>query len=303
MRNLLLSILFFFSCFGLPAQQIALTFDDAPLGGGPLFPGNERTKRIIQSLREQNVKQVAFFVVTSYIDSSSISRLESYSAAGHLIANHSHTHPWIHKVGTANYIADIAKADSLLTGLFPYKKWYRYPFLNEGRTVSSRDSIRRALSDLNLFNGYVTVDNYDWYLNGAFRKAVQQNMNVNYDRLREVYLDHIWQSIQFYDNIGKQVLNRSPKHVLLLHENDLAALFIADLVQLLRKKGWEIISPEEAYADPIAKHIPNVLFNGQGRIGAIAFEKGMKPADLVQASEDEAYLDKLLESKEAFTKK
>jgi peptidoglycan-N-acetylglucosamine deacetylase len=292
----------FFLLIGVAAssQQIALTFDDAPLGDGPVFSGNERTSRIIQALEENNVEQVAFFVVTGFIDSTNIERLNRYKAAGHLLANHSHTHSWIRSIGTANYINDIKKADSLLKASGPSMPWFRYPFLDEGRTKGSRDSIRNALKLMNLTNGYVTVDNYDWYLNGALRKAIAAKKDVNFDRMKEVYLDHIWQSIQFYDHIGKKVLNRSPKHILLLHENDLAAMFLGDLIKLLYSKGWKIISPADAYTDPIASDIRDVLFNGQGRIGAIAFAQGIKPANLVQDSEDEGYLDRLLESKKVF---
>ena len=70
--------------------------------------------------------------------------------------------------------------------------------------------------------------------------------------------------------MAKEVLGRSPKHVLLLHENDLAALFIKDLIKHIRESGGKIISPAEAYKDPIADFIPNVLMNNQGRIAAIA---------------------------------
>jgi hypothetical protein len=41
------------------------------------------------------------------------------------------------------------------------------------------------------------------------------------------------------------------------------ALFLGDLIQHLEDKGWKIISSEEAYTDPIAKEIPDVLFNNQ----------------------------------------
>jgi len=298
--RLLITVLLFLIGISGSCQQIALTFDDAPLGDGPVFSGNERTTRIIHALKLNNVDQAAFFVVTGFIDSTNIERLNRYKSAGHVLANHSHTHSWIRSIGTANYINDIAKADFVLKASGQSMPWYRYPFLDEGRTKSSRDSIRAALKSLNLTNGYVTVDNYDWYLNGAMRRALDQKKKVNFERMKNVYLDHIWQSIQFYDSIGKQVLNRSPKHVLLLHENDLAALYLDDLIKLLHSKGWKIISPVEAYADPIAEEIPDVLFNGQGRIGAIAFAKGIKPADLVQESEDEAYLDRLLELKKVF---
>jgi hypothetical protein len=88
--------------------------------------------------------------------------------------------------------------------------------------------------------------------------------------------------------------------VLLLHENDLAALFLEDLILLLKDKGWRIISPAEAYTDPIAQEIPDVLFNNQGRLGAIAFAKGFKPSALIQQSEDEKYLDQLMVERRVF---
>ncbi len=301
MQKIILVIITLFFSLTSFSQEIALTFDDAPQGDGAIFTGMQRTSRIIETLKTHGVRQVAFFVITSRIDDDGLQRLKMYSDAGHLLANHSHSHNWIAAMGTANYIRDIQKADSILKAIkLPYQPWYRYPFLNEGETKPSRDSIRAALSELSLMNAYITIDNYDWYINGAAAKAVSSNAKVNYDKLKEFYIEHIWNSIQFYDKIGRQTLGRSPKHVLLLHENDLAALFLGDLIQFLRDKGWKIISPQEAYADPIAKDVPDVLFNGQGRVGAIAFAKGLKPAVLVQQSEDEKYLGELLTDRKVF---
>ncbi len=300
MKQILISLILCVVFIQTNAQQIALTFDDAPFGNGPVFHGNDRTEKIINTLKEHGVNEAAFFVVTGFINADNVGRLRAYSDAGHILANHSHTHSHIHDLGTANYIRDIAMADSILASDFRYTKLYRYPFLQEGRTKSTRDSIRAGLASMNLTNGYVTVDNYDWYLNGALRRAIQRKAAIDFDGLREVYLEHVWNSIQFYDDIAKKTLGRSPKHVLLLHENDMTALYLDDLIKLIKQKGWRIIPASEAYKDPIAKELPDVLFNGQGRIGAIAFAKGQKPADLVQDSEDEQYLDDLLEAKGIF---
>ena len=90
--------------------------------------------------------------------------------------------------------------------------------------------------------------------------------------------------------MARRTLGRSPRHVLLLHENDLAALFIGDLVTELRARGWTIISATEAFADPIAELEPDTLFLGQGRIAALAHEAGMAPDSLVSPTEDEDYL-------------
>jgi peptidoglycan-N-acetylglucosamine deacetylase len=272
-------------------QEIALTFDDAPMSNGQYFTGAKRTETLIKKLQQLKISQVAFFTTTSHIDSIGLKRLNQYAKAGHILANHSHSHQRSHVMGTAQYINDIHKADQILRTLPGFTPWYRFPFLDEGKTIATRDSLRQALAQMQYFNGYVTVDNYDWYINSLFQQALKSGKKVDLEALRKMYLTHLWNSIQFYDNMAKQTLGRSPKHVLLLHENDLAALFIDDLVQLLQQKGWKIISPTQAYTDPIATVIPNVLLNGQGRVAAIAKEKGYK-GSFTQDSEDEAALEK-----------
>lgn len=274
------------------AQEIAITFDDAPLGDGQYYTGTQRTYVLIEKLKKSNAPQAVFFTTTSHIrDEVANKRLEAYVQAGHLLANHSHSHQRIDRIGTAQYIEDIRKADHILRSMPGFKPWYRYPFLDEGKTIAARDSIRQALTEMGYTNGYVTIDNYDWYINSLLQQALKDKKKVNFKALRQLYLDHIWNSIQFYNNMALQNLGRSPKHVLLLHENDLAALFIGDLINYLHAKGWKIISLTEAYMDPISTHIPDVLLNGQGRIAAIAKEKGYK-GPFVQISEDEEFLNK-----------
>jgi peptidoglycan/xylan/chitin deacetylase (PgdA/CDA1 family) len=296
----LLVICLCLACSPVLGQEIAITFDDAPTADGPLFTGEERTARIIAGLKDHHVDEAAFFVMTSNINTSTQQRLHRYVRAGHLLANHSHSHQWIHQLGTRNYINDLRQADSLLNGYKGYIKWFRYPLLDEGRTAAKRDSIRAALKSLRLSNGYVTVDNYDWYLNHLLRQAMANGKQVNKTRLRDVYVAHIYNSIVFYDDVARKHLGRSPKHVLLLHENDLSALYLGDLISHLKSKGWTIISPRQAYKDPIASAVPDVLFNGQGRVAAIAREKGIPARELVQASEDEVYLDRLVEELKVF---
>lgn len=284
---------------GASAQEIALTFDDAPTADSPLLSGRARTDRIIRTLQKERV-QAAFFVLTNQINDISKERLDRYAKHGHMLANHSHSHRPIHEMGTLAYIADIHRADSILNTYGAYVKWFRYPFLDEGKTVEVRDSIRTALRELGLKNGYVTVDNYDWYLNHLAAEAKKENKTINLPGLRQTYIEHIYNSIRFYDEAARKHLGRSPKHVLLLHENDLTALFLGDLIAYLKKNGWKIISPQDAYRDPIAVDIPDVLFNGQGRVAAIARAKGTPARQLVQESEDEEYLDKLVKDRKIF---
>lgn len=283
----------------LAAQEIALTFDDAPRADGLYFTGVARTETLITKLKDRNVAQAAFYCISSGVDSTGRARLQRYAEAGHVLANHSHSHARMQQLGADGYIADIFKADAILRALPGFKPWFRFPFLEEGRNIAERDAIRKALRERGYFNGYVTVDNYDWYIESLFQNALREKKRIDYEKLRQLYLDHIWQSLLFYDRIARATLGRSPKHVLLLHENDLAALFIDELIDFLRAKNWKIISPQEAYRDPIATAIPDVLLNNQGRVAALAKEKGYS-GKFSQDSEDTTYLEKLFEQHRVF---
>jgi peptidoglycan-N-acetylglucosamine deacetylase len=293
-------LLILFSYQSLFSQEIAITFDDAPMGDSPTMTGLVRTHKLLAELKSNDVAQVVFFVITGNIDSIGDIRLNAYVQAGHLLANHTHSHSPIRQMGLPEYLGDIKKANNILRARPGFVPLFRYPFLDEGRTIPHRDSIRSTIAELGLTNGYVTIDNYDWYLNRIYNNSLRAGKKADTEKLKSLYIDHIWKSILYYDDIAKKTLNRSPKHVLLLHENDLSAMFIGDLVKHLRTNNWRIISPLDAYTDPIAAQAPNVLFNNQGRIGAIAFEKGIKPRDLVQQSEDEEFLEKLVEEWKVF---
>jgi peptidoglycan/xylan/chitin deacetylase (PgdA/CDA1 family) len=276
-------------------HQIALSFDDAPMGGGFMFSGPERTDRLIEQLEKAKVPQVVFFCVTGklpYHDGHA--RLEKYAAAGHLLGNHSHSHNRPGDVGALSYIEDIKQAHDILKQYSTFMPLYRYPMLDEGQTIPVRDSIREALNSSGYNNGYVTVDTWDWYIDKKCRDASKRGQKIDTVTLGRIYIETLWEAIQFYDNLALDLLGYSPRHVLLLHENDLAALFIDDLVVFLRQQGWEIISPTEAYSDPIAERIPDVLYNNQGRAAAIAVEQGYD-GPLRHVSESAEYLDSLFQ--------
>ena len=148
-------------------KRIAFTFDDVPRQTGAFFSADERTARLIDALRRGGVTQAAFFVTTGNLEkpfgAGGEKRIADYVAAGHVIANHSNAHMWLHRTSVADYVADIDQAARWLEGRAGYRPWFRFPFLDEGRRdLAKRDSVRAALRARGLRNGYVTIDNYDW---------------------------------------------------------------------------------------------------------------------------------------------
>lgn len=276
------------------AGEIALTFDDAPRPAGHYFSSAQRSQHLLEALRQAEVKEALFFVTTRNLTHDNRPQLLAYAAAGHRLGNHSHGHDRPDPLGPGGFRADLKLADANLRELPGFVPLFRFPFLDEGKTAESHQDLLKALTESGYRNGYVTVDNYDWFLDEQFQQALKTGKSIDYARLKQIYIDLLWRGIQFYDRIARQQLGRSPRHVLLLHENDLAALFVADLVRHIRTQGWSIISATQAYQDAIAEHIPDTVFNGQGRVGAIAAANGVKRRELVPDLEDEDWLQKYL---------
>ncbi|WP_227272639.1 polysaccharide deacetylase family protein [Roseobacter weihaiensis] len=273
-------------------RRIAFSFDDAPRADGPLLSGTERAETLVSGMVRAGIDGAAFFVLTQSIDQQrdGAARLRAYVEAGHVLANHTHTHPWLRDTDPAAYLADIDRATEMLDGFDNVVPYFRYPYLDEGDTRDKRLAVVAGLEARGLQNAYVTVDTYDWYMQALVNEAVEAGHPLDMDRLRDTYVEVLVETVEFYDALAVETLGRHPDHVLLLHENDLAALFVENLARVLREDGWDIIPAAEAYTDAIAETRPDTQFNGQGRVAAIAHAGGASPRKLVSPWEDEANL-------------
>lgn len=275
---------------GVVAKELALTFDDSPRFARGYFDGPTRAKKLIENLSKHNVGPAVFFSVSGQIDEEGKKRLQKYVEAGHIIANHTATHPNFNEASLSEYEDNFKKAHNELKGFDTFKRLFRFPYLREGNTKEKRDGMRSILDQMNYQNSYITLNNYDWYIESLFQRSFNSS-NFDFARMREFYVNVLIESIEYYDKMAITHLGRSPKHVLLLHEMDISALFIGDLIRALRKRGWKIISLEDAFTDEIAKYETQTIFPfNPGRIGEIAKDKG-QDSGLWHESCDEQYLE------------
>lgn len=287
---------------GAAQKRIALTFDDVPRQAGAFFTPDERARELIAALRRGGVAQAGFFVTTGHLErpdgAGGEARIAAYVAAGHVIGNHSHSHLWLHRTEAAAYVADFDRAAAWLRGRPGYRPWYRFPFLDEGRRdLAKRDAVRAALRERGLSNAYVTIDNYDWHLDARASRAKREGRAIDMTALRDLYVETLVQASNFTDRMAVEAIGRSPAHVILLHETDLAAMFVDDLAAALRADGWEIVPIDEAYRDPIAEAEPDTWFLNAGRVAALAHLRGREPRTLMHERTDEDVLDHLFDER------
>ena len=294
MRRLALALLAVLSAGSAEASEkrIAFTYDDGPKPDGAFFTGEERTAHLITALKDGGVEGAAFFIKTDNIKGETEKqRIRDYAAAGHVIANHSHSHQWLHKTDADAYVADIDKAEEILAQFDNRRPWFRFPYLDEGRDLEKRDALRAALAERNLMSGYVTVDTFDWHMDAIVGAAKRKGECVDKERAGEVYVDMLVAAAEHFQTMALDAMGRAPAQVILLHENDMAAMFADDLARGLRAAGWEIIAADEAFADPIAEDLPETLFAGMGRVAAFAYEAGFRAGRLDHPASDEAAIE------------
>lgn len=262
-----------------PDKRIAITFDDIPRHAGQLVERGERAAMLRAALREAGVQQAAFFLNPASLNDrpEAVADILAYVADGHVLANHSNSHPRLSQTDTQVFIADVDAAEAWISQLDGHRPWFRFPFLDEGgQFPDKRDALRAALADRRLLNAGVSVNASDWYIDDAANKAAASGLAIDQDRLRRHFVGTHVEAARFYDDLARRTFGRSPAHVLLLHETDTAAMYVDDLVRALEAEGWTIIPADEAFADPIYRLRPETGWAGGTIVEQVAWERGIE---------------------------
>lgn len=268
--------------------KISVTMDDFSWQNAVRLTGSERNEVILSTLDKHKIK-AALFVQGRNIDNEEGKKLLwAWDKAGHLIANHTYSHPNFSSPATtlSEFQQDILRADSLLKEFPRFKKYFRFPMLREGESEAKRDGLRKFLDENGYQMGYVTIDNSDWLVDQRLTERLRTNPKADVKPYRDFYLEHMWDRAQYYHSLGEKVVGYSVPHTLLTHFNLLNALFLDDLIEMFKGKGWEWIDAEKALLDPVFSKRPKVIPAGQSIIWAMAKENGTIPMSQRYPAED-----------------
>lgn len=279
------------------AGQVALSFDDG-------FDPREQpqaaawNQALLDALASADVRAILFPTGRRVDSVEGLRLVGDWGRAGHAVGNHTYAH---HNLNAATvtieaFVADIGKAESLLRDLPGWSPRLRFPYLKEGDTAPKRDGVRSWLRGQGYRPGAVSIDASDWYYNSRYLEWRREHPTDDPAAWRAAYLDHLWDRACYYDSLSAAVLGRSLPHVLLLHANAINAEFLADVIAMFRERGWQLVAPDEAWADPAYVLEPQVLPAGESHLWSLAKERGLE--GLRYPAESDAYekecLDRLL---------
>jgi hypothetical protein len=253
MRVKVLSALFLIASQFFPcayAREIVLAFDDT-LARSTSLDGTARTKMLVNNMARADVKQAVFLIKSKTITANTIDRMMYYDATGQLIVNAGHNYSLLHRAKSYGYPIDIMKANAALEPYANYHQYITYPYLDGGGDAELLQQLQRYLAEHNYFPIYVTTQVHDEYMNKLYQLRIESGRTVEIRALEKAYVKMVMDKVLAYDASAYLRLGASPRQVLLLHENDLAAYCIIGLIDALNEKGFKVISPEKVFSDPV----------------------------------------------------
>ena len=267
---LMFTLLWIFCGTGV-AQKVAITFDDLPLNGS-LPPGVTRvetTENVLKILKKRNVPPVYGFInakkLEGNLDGAEALRLW---AAAEPVGNHTYSHMDLEQNLPEAFEREIEENEPALELLQAKDNWhwFRYPYLHEGDTVEKRRAVRVYLKAHGYRVAQVTLDWEDYLWNTAYARCVAKDDKKSIEWLKASYLSTASEFLDLGREQAKLIYGREISYVLLMHLGAYSSTILPDALELLKKKGFTLVTLEEAQSDAAYESDPDVGLHDAGTL-------------------------------------
>lgn len=275
-----------------PAAQttrtLAVTIDDAPFVNARrtayLQHAEAATARLLETLRRHRVTAV-LLVNERQLDQGDGERparlalLERWVAAGHVLGNHTYSHPDANALSAEDYQRDIARGEpasqQLMSGRRPYTRYFRHPFTHTGDTADKKAAIDAFVASRGYTVAPHTIENADWLFNGPYARALAANDDATATRLQQAYVEYTEQVVSFAERASVRVFGREIPQTLLVHVNDITSTHLDTVLTRLAARGYRFVTLDEVMQDPayrtrdtwVGKGGPTWLFRWSRSLG------------------------------------
>ncbi len=257
-----------------PDRQVAVTIDDLPAGASDRLTASaitEMTAKLLGTLRDQKIPVVGFvnekkLFKLGEVDER-IKALQMWLDYGFELGNHTFSHPSLNQVGLKAWEDDVIQGETVTRMLLAQRKmklrYFRHPYLDTGRDLLTRRQAEAFLTDRGYRIAPITLDGWDWMFAGLYDGARQRNDTAFQQQIVKEYLAHHDAVFAYSEQLSAKIVGYEPRQILLLHASQLEADHIADLLDLLRKRGYRFITLEDALSDS-AYSLPDTYVGEEG---------------------------------------
>src|SRR3984885_6999383 len=258
-------------CLLCSAQKLAITFDDLPLNGA-LPPGvtrAETTKNVLEILKKRHVPPVYGFINAKKLEGNAdgAEALKLWAAA-EPVGNHTYSHMDLEQNPAEAFEREIEENEPALELLDAKDQWHwlRYPYLHEGDTVEKRRAVRAYLKGHGYRIAQVTLDWEDYLWNTAYARCAEKKDAKAMEWLRSSYLSTASAFLDLGREQAKLIYGHEINYVLLMHLGAFSSTILPDALDLLKKKGFKLVTLEEAETDPAYDGDPDVGLHDAGTL-------------------------------------
>jgi peptidoglycan/xylan/chitin deacetylase (PgdA/CDA1 family) len=294
MRTLFLlaaASLFFQLTTPLSAQTrtVALTMDDLPFvaeGSGHSKPQAEQAakanRKLLVAFARHHVP-VTGFVIEKNIKgiASGTEILWAWTRHGLDLGNHTYEHLNFDEESVEQYEDQILRGEATFVPLMKAAgrkaEFFRFPYNHTGDTKEKHDTLAAFLTQHGYRLAPCTIENSDWMFNTAYALMLARHDLAAAAKLRTDYLAFTGAQIDYYIGLNKQVWGYEPPQIMLLHDNQLNADTIDELLALFEQRQFRWVSLAQAESDA-AYQLPETAITSYGPMWGYrwARERGVK---------------------------
>ena len=250
---------------------LVLSLDDGPmLAPLTLLTPAQRHDAMRAALAHEGVEAVMFMTAGIGADRpEGLALARAWAAAGHRLGNHTVSHLDLHdpSVTLERYLAEIDACEALGRTLPRWRRWFRATYLNAGRDEAQRQALRDALAARGYGLAEVDLDSRDWQFAGPLQAQLLSTPDAQAPAvlaLRARFLAQLDErtaalaaaaraerresALARGSTSGATRATTLPRpRVLLVHDQLPMALWLPEVLALMRRHGFGFVAPERAW--------------------------------------------------------
>jgi peptidoglycan/xylan/chitin deacetylase (PgdA/CDA1 family) len=256
-----------------PTRQVAITFDDLPFVRMPsVRDARLGTERLLRTITANRIPAIGFvnegkLSPAGRLDPARVAILKMWVDAGLELGNHSLSHPDLNTTPIEAFKNQITQGEvttrRLLASRRMSPRYFRHPFLHTGTSLETKTAIEQFLASHGYRVAPVTVDNSEWIFALAYDNAAAGNDAATMNEVARGYLSYMDSKFDYFERQSVAFVGREIKQVLLLHANALNADHFSGLFEVMKRRGYQMISLDEALTDK-AYALPDTYIGGKG---------------------------------------
>ncbi|HZH30460.1 MAG TPA: polysaccharide deacetylase family protein [Pyrinomonadaceae bacterium] len=247
-------------------RRVAVTVDDLPFTGDGGKTGIAElrgyTSKLLQTFTAKKIPAIGFVnerkLEREGEREARIGLLKMWTDAGFELGNHTFAHASFYRTPLAAFQQQVIDGEPVTRSLLAARgrrlRYFRHPYLNTGPDIQTKEAFEKFLVARGYRVAPVTIDNAEWIFAAAYAQAAERGDRETAARIADEYVPYMERMFEFYEGMSVELFGREIQQTLLIHANSLNADHFERIAAMLRRRGYEFVTLDEALRDEAYAH-------------------------------------------------